>query len=72
VKAFGSVAATSLRRTPFASRSARLLFYATDDAEGATEVERLIRIAGSIRCLPAGFAKAGRIEVGGDLHPMAD
>ena len=69
VKAFGSVAATMLgsnsRRTP----NRAVLFYATDDTKAATEVERLIRIAGFDPVPAGGVAKAGRIEVGGDLHP---
>jgi len=44
-------------------------FYATDDAKAATEVERLIRVAGFDPVPAGGVAKAGRIEVGGDLHP---
>jgi len=46
-----------------------VLFYATDDTKAATEVERLIRIAGFDPVPAGGVAKAGRIEVGGDLHP---
>lgn len=68
-KAFGSLAATMLgsnsRRTP----KRAVLFYATDDATAAAEVERLIRVAGFDPMLAGGVAKAGRIEVGGDLHP---
>ena len=69
VKAFGSVAATMLasnsRRTP----KRAVLFYATDDAKAATEVERLIRVAGFDPVQAGGVAKSARIEVGGDLHP---
>src|SRR5713101_1711415 len=69
VKAFGSVAATMLgsnsRRTP----NRAVLFYATDDTKAATEVERLIQTAGFDPVPAGGVAKAGRIEVGGDLHP---
>ena len=69
VKAFGSVAATMLasnsRRTP--KRAA--LFYATDDASAATEVERLIQVAGFDPVRAGGVAASTRIEVGGDLHP---
>jgi 8-hydroxy-5-deazaflavin:NADPH oxidoreductase len=46
-----------------------VLFYTTDDARAATQVERLIRIAGfEPMAVDGGVRKAGRIEVGGDLH----
>jgi predicted dinucleotide-binding enzyme len=68
-KAFGSVAATLLasnaRRTP----KRAVLFYATDDANAATEVERLIRIAGFDPMRAGGVTASARIEVGGDLNP---
>jgi 8-hydroxy-5-deazaflavin:NADPH oxidoreductase len=67
-KAFGTLPAplraSGARRTP---RPA-VLFYATDDAEAATEVERLIRIAGFGPVGVGGVAECLRIEVGGDLH----
>ncbi len=69
VKAFGSVAATMLASNAFRKPQRAVLFYATDDTKAATEVERLIRIAGFDPVPAGGVAKAGRIEVGGDLHP---
>jgi predicted dinucleotide-binding enzyme len=69
VKAFGSVAATMLASNAFRKPARAVLFYATDDAKAATEVERLIRIAGFDPALAGGVAKSARIEVGGDLHP---
>jgi predicted dinucleotide-binding enzyme len=66
-KAFGSVAATLLasnaRRTP----KRAVLFYATDDANVATEVERLIRIAGFDPVRAGGVTASARIEAGGGL-----
>ena len=69
VKAFGSVAATMLASNAFRKPQRAVLFYATDDAKAVTEVERLIRVAGFDPVPAGGVAKAGRIEVGGDLHP---
>lgn len=68
VKAFGSVAATMLASNAFREPQRAVLFYATDDAKAATEVERLIRIAGFDPARAGGVAKSARIEVGGDLH----
>jgi predicted dinucleotide-binding enzyme len=54
---------TNRRPTP------AVLFYATDDARAATQVERLIRIAGfEPMAVDGGVRESGRIEVGGDLH----
>ena len=69
VKAFGSLAATMLASNAHRTPRRAVLFYATDDAKAAAEVERLIRMAGFDPMLAGGVAKAGRIEVGGDLHP---
>ena len=69
MKAFGSVAATMLASNAFRKPQRAVLFYATDDTKAASEVERLIRIAGFDPVPAGGVAKAGRIEVGGDLHP---
>ena len=68
VKAFGSVAATMLASNSGRTPKRAVLFYATDDAKAATEVERLIRIAGFDPMRAGGVAKSARIEVGGDLH----
>jgi len=68
VKAFGSMGATMLASNAFRQPERAVLFYATDDAAAASEVERLIRIAGFDPAPAGGVAKAGRIEVGGDLH----
>jgi len=68
VKAFGSMGATMLASNAFRQPQRAVLFYATDDAAAASEVERLIRVAGFDPARAGGVAKAGRIEVGGDLH----
>jgi predicted dinucleotide-binding enzyme len=68
VKAFGSMGATMLASNAFRQPQRAVLFYATDDAAAASEVERLITIAGFDPAPAGGVAKAGRIEVGGDLH----
>jgi len=68
VKAFGSIGATMLASNAFRQPQRAVLFYATDDAAAASEVERLIRVAGFDPAPAGGVAKAGRIEVGGDLH----
>ena len=69
VKAFGSVGATMLASNSGRTPERAVLFYATDDAMAATEVERLIRIAGFDPVRAGGVANSARIEVGGDLHP---
>jgi len=68
VKAFGSMGATMLAANAFRQPQRAVLFYATDDPTAAPEVERLIRVAGFDPARAGGIAKAGRIEVGGDLH----
>ena len=69
VKAFGSIGATQLASNANRAPKRVVLFYATDDAKAATEVERLIRIAGFDPVQAGGVAASARIEVGGDLHP---
>jgi predicted dinucleotide-binding enzyme len=68
VKAFGTLSAESLAEA--ANREPRVaLFYATDDDDAATTIERLIRAAGFDPVKAGGAAAALRIEMpGGDLH----
>jgi predicted dinucleotide-binding enzyme len=68
VKAFGTLGADALASG--ANREPRaVLFYATDDDEAATTVERLMRAAGFDPLKAGGVADAARIEApGGDLH----
>jgi 8-hydroxy-5-deazaflavin:NADPH oxidoreductase len=69
VKAFGSMGATQLASNAYRTPQRAVLFYATDDAKAAAEVERLIQIAGFDPVRAGGVTKSARIEVGGDLHP---
>jgi len=68
VKAFGTIAATSLASE--ANRSPRrvTLFYATDDEQATAVAERLISAAGFEPVKAGGAQSALRIEMGGDLH----
>ncbi len=68
VKAFGTIAATSMAAE--ANRSPRkvTLFYATDDAAAAATAERLISTAGFEPVKAGGLKSALRIEMGGELH----
>jgi len=67
VKAFGTLGAESLaseaNRTPRA-----VLFYATDDAQAAAAIERLISAAGFDPVKAGGVDAALRIETSGALH----
>jgi 8-hydroxy-5-deazaflavin:NADPH oxidoreductase len=68
-KAFGSLPAPLLSSGTNRRPKPAVLFYTTDDARAATQVERLIRIAGfEPMAVDGGVQKSGRIEVGGDLH----
>ena len=68
-KAFGSLPAPLLASGSNRRPLPAVLFYTTDDARAAAQVERLIRIAGFEPMAVAGGVRAsGRIEVGGDLH----
>jgi 8-hydroxy-5-deazaflavin:NADPH oxidoreductase len=69
VKAFGSMGATQLASNAHRMPQRAVLFYATDDAKAAAEVERLIQIAGFDPMRAGGITASARIEVGGDLHP---
>jgi hypothetical protein len=61
VKAFGTLGADFLASS--ANREPRVaLFYATDESAAATEIERLIRVAGFEPVRVGGVAEAGRIE----------
>jgi 8-hydroxy-5-deazaflavin:NADPH oxidoreductase len=68
-KAFVSLSAPLLSSGANRRPKPAVLFYATDDASAATQVERLIRAAGfEPMAVDGGVRKSGRIEVGGDLH----
>jgi 8-hydroxy-5-deazaflavin:NADPH oxidoreductase len=69
VKALGTLAAPSLASS--ANRAPRrvVLFYATDDDQAATTIERLITACGFDPVKVGGVSQAVRIEMpGGDLH----
>ena len=69
VKAFGTLSAEALAGNANREPQRAVLFYATDDDEAATTVERLIRAAGFEPFKVGGVAAAVRIEMpGGDLH----
>jgi predicted dinucleotide-binding enzyme len=68
-KAFGSLPAPLLSSGANRRPTPAVLFYTTDDARAATQVERLIRTAGfEPMAVDGGVQQSGRIEVGGDLH----
>jgi 8-hydroxy-5-deazaflavin:NADPH oxidoreductase len=68
-KAFGTLPARLLSSGANRRPKPAVLFYTTDDARAATQVERLIRIAGfEPMAVDGGVRKSERIEVGGDLH----
>jgi len=68
-KAFGTLSAPLLSSGANRRPKPAVLFYTTDDARAATQVERLIRIAGfEPMAVDGGVQESGRIEVGGDLH----
>jgi 8-hydroxy-5-deazaflavin:NADPH oxidoreductase len=67
-KAFGTLPAPLLSSGAHRTPKPAVLFYATDDAGAAPEVERLIRTAGFDPVGVGGVGECLRIEVGGDLH----
>jgi hypothetical protein len=70
-KAFGTLPAPLLSSGTNRKPTPAVLFYTTDDARAAAQVERLIRIAGfEPMAVDGGVRKSGRIEVGGDLHAL--
>ena len=67
-KAFGTLPPQLLSSGANRTPDRAVLFYATDDPTTATQVERLIRIAGFDAVQAGVVTDSGRIEVGGDLH----
>lgn len=68
-KAFGTLSAEALAASANRTPQRAVLFYATDDAEAASTIERLIRAAGFEPFSVGGVDAAVRIEMpGGDLH----
>jgi predicted dinucleotide-binding enzyme len=68
VKALGTLSAGSLEKAANRTPQRAVLFYATDDAEAQTAIERLISILGFDPVKAGGVDAAIRIEVGGDLN----
>jgi hypothetical protein len=68
VKAFGTLAATSLASGAGRTPKRAVLFYATDDDIAQAAVERLITAAGFDPVRAGGVDAALRIEMLGDLH----
>jgi 8-hydroxy-5-deazaflavin:NADPH oxidoreductase len=69
-KAFNTLSAELLASSANRQPKRAVLFYATDDDEAASRVERLINVAGFDPVRVGGVASSGRIEVGGELHPF--
>lgn len=67
-KAFGTLPPDLLSSGANRAPNRAVLFYATDDDATATEVERLIGLAGFDAVQAGRVGNSGRIEVGGDLH----
>jgi predicted dinucleotide-binding enzyme len=67
-KAFGTLSAPMLASSAHRDPEPAVLFYTTDDAQAASEVERLIKVAGFEPVKAGGVRDSVRIEVGGDLH----
>jgi predicted dinucleotide-binding enzyme len=70
VKAFGTLAATSLESGANRSPDRAVLFYASDYPEAGRAVARLIKASGFSPVSVGGINQSTRIEVGGDLHEM--
>jgi predicted dinucleotide-binding enzyme len=62
VKAFGSLGAQSLAASGNLSPRRAVLFHATDDAQAATSVQRLISAAGFDAVRAGGLKDVGRME----------
>jgi predicted dinucleotide-binding enzyme len=62
VKAFGSLGAQSLAASSNRSPRRAVLFYATDDAQAAASVQRLISAAGFDAVRAGGLKDVARIE----------
>ena len=67
-KAFGTLPAPLLGSSAHRTPEKAVLFYTTDDAAAASEVERLIGLAGFEPVRAGSVGDSLRIEVGGDLH----
>ena len=70
VKAFGSLAAASLKTGARRSPEPNVLFYASDDRDAGNVVADLIKASGFAPMRIGGIDQSIRIEVFGDLHEL--
>jgi 8-hydroxy-5-deazaflavin:NADPH oxidoreductase len=70
VKAFGSLAAASLKAGARRSPEPNVLFYASDDRDAGNAVAKLIKASGFAPVRVGGIDQSIRIEVFGDLHEL--
>jgi len=70
VKAFGTLAAPSLKSGARHSPEPYVLFYASDDRDAGNAVAELIRASGFAPVRVGGIGQSIRIEVFGDLHEL--
>jgi predicted dinucleotide-binding enzyme len=68
VKAFGTLAAASLKAGAQRSQEPYVLFYASDDRSAGDKVAELIKASGFAPVRVGGIDQSIRIEVFGDLH----
>jgi predicted dinucleotide-binding enzyme len=70
VKAFGTLAAASLKSGARRSPEPNVLFYASDDRHAGNAVAELIKASGFAPVRVGGIDQSIRIEVFGDLHEL--
>jgi 8-hydroxy-5-deazaflavin:NADPH oxidoreductase len=68
--AFGTMSADLFESSSHRSPEPAVLFYASEDEHGRSEVEHLIRTAGFEAMRIGGIEQSSRLEVGGDLHDV--
>ena len=72
VKAFGTLAAPSLKTGARRSPEPHVLFYASDDQDAGNAVAALIRASGFAAVRIGGIDQSIRLEVFGDLHEIGN
>jgi predicted dinucleotide-binding enzyme len=68
--AFGTMSANLLESSSHRSPEPAVLFYASENEQGSSELEHLIRTAGFEPMRIGGIEQSSRLEVGGDLHDL--
>ncbi|MGP0032928.1 MAG: NADPH-dependent F420 reductase [Acidimicrobiales bacterium] len=68
--AFGTMSADLFESSSRRSPEPAVLFYASEDDRGRSQVEHLIRTAGFEPMRIGGIEQSSRLEVGGDLHDV--